>query len=50
MFTLPTNFVSDIASSTTGVLSSLSGVTTLIIGVLLATLVITLIINALRHH
>jgi hypothetical protein len=50
MFTLPTNFVSDIGSSTTGVLSALGGTTTLIIGVLLATLVITLIINALRHH
>lgn len=48
MFSLPTNFVTDISTNSTAVLSALSPVVTLIIGVLLAGAVLTLIINAIK--
>jgi hypothetical protein len=53
MFTiiaLPENFVTDISTNATDVVGSLSPFITLVTGVLLATVVITLLINALRHH
>lgn len=46
MFELPTGFVADISDNTTDVIAALSPVTTLLLGVLLATLVITIIIRA----
>lgn len=48
MPTLPVNFVSDISDNATDLISSLSPVITLIIGVLLAGVVVTLIINAIK--
>ena len=50
MFSLPSDFVSSIGTNATGVLSALAPYTTLIIGVLLATLVISVIISTLSHH
>jgi hypothetical protein len=50
MFDLPTNFVSGIGTNATGVLASLAPYTELIIGVLLATLVISVIISTLTSH
>jgi hypothetical protein len=48
MPTLPVNFVSDISTNATAMIASLSPVITLILGVLLAGIVVTLIINALK--
>ena len=48
MITLPVNFVSDISSNATDMIASLSPFVTLIIGVLLAGVVVTLIINAIK--
>jgi cobyrinic acid a,c-diamide synthase len=45
---LPVNFVSDISSNATDMIASLSGVATLIIGVLLAGVVLNLIIHAIK--
>lgn len=50
MFSLPSDFVSGIGTNATGVLSALAPYTQLIIGVLLATLVITVIISTLTGH
>lgn len=49
MFQLPANFAADVGSSTTGVLSALSPITTLVIGVLLAVFAIGAIISWIRH-
>jgi len=49
MFSLPTDFVTDIGTNATGVISALSPVATLIIGVLLAVLVLSVIISAISH-
>jgi F0F1-type ATP synthase assembly protein I len=50
MFSLPSNFVSNISTNTTGVLSALSPVAELIIGVLLGALVLGIIIRVLSGH
>ena len=50
MFELPEGFTTDIGTNATGVLSALAPYTTLIIGVLLATLVISVIVSTLTHH
>lgn len=50
MFTLPENFTSSIGTNATGVISALAPYTTLILGVLLATLVITVLIKSLTGH
>jgi hypothetical protein len=47
---LPTNFISDILSQATALLSSLEGFVTLIVGVLLALVVIEFVIGAIRHR
>jgi len=48
MPTLPETFVSDISTNATNMIASLSPVVTLIVGVLLAGIVVTLIINAIK--
>lgn len=48
MFSLPTGFVSDIGTSATGVLSALGPYITLILGVLLGTLVLSILIGAIK--
>lgn len=48
MPTLPVNFVSDISTNATDFIATLSPFVTLIIGVLLAGVVITIIINAIK--
>jgi len=48
MPTLPVNFVSDISTNATDVIATLSPFVTLVIGVLLAGVVITIIINAIK--
>jgi hypothetical protein len=50
MIQLPNNFTTDIASSTNSNLSAFSSFATLIIGVLLATIVLTVLIGAVKHH
>jgi len=50
MFSLPTNFVTNITANATEAISALAPYTTLIIGVLLAVLVITVLIRAITHH
>lgn len=50
MFALPENFVSGISTNATSAISALAPYTTLIIGVLLAVLVISVLIGALSHH
>ena len=49
MFELPDNFVDDIGANATGVISALSPYTTLILGVLLAVLVLSVLISAIHH-
>lgn len=49
MFELPSGFTDGIGTKTTGVLSALSSPFQLILGVLLATLVIAVIIKAIKH-
>jgi hypothetical protein len=49
MPTLPTNFVANISSNATDMIASLSPFVTLILGVLLASVVISIIINALKR-
>lgn len=50
MFTLPNDFVSQIGTNSTSVISALSPFITLILGVLLAVLVISVLISTLTHH
>jgi hypothetical protein len=50
MFSLPTNFVSEITTNATSAISALAPYTTLIIGVLLAVLVISVIVSTLSKH
>lgn len=50
MFSLPLDFVSDIGTNATGVISALSPYTTLILGVLLAVLVISVLVSTLTNH
>jgi hypothetical protein len=45
---LPVTFVSDISTNATDMIASLSDYATLIIGVLLASVVLSLIINAIK--
>lgn len=49
IISLPQNFVSDIGTNATDVIGTLSPFATLVIGVLLAVLVITVLINSLKH-
>jgi hypothetical protein len=48
MFSLPSDFVTNIASSSTQVIAALSPFVELILGVLLATIVISILVHALR--
>lgn len=50
IFALPSDFVANINANATDVIGSLSGYLELIVGVLLATLVIGYLINAISHH
>ncbi len=50
MFELPENFTSGVSSNATDAISALAPYTELILGVLLATLVLTVIISTLTHH
>lgn len=50
MFSLPSDFVSDISANATSAISALSPYTTLIVGVLLAVLVISIIIRTISGH
>lgn len=49
MFSLPTDFVSSIGTNATGVISALSPLVTLILGVLLAVFAIGAIISWIKH-
>ena len=49
LITLPNNFTTDIASSTSDTLGTFSSYIILIIGVLLAGVVLEIIISAIRH-
>lgn len=49
MFQLPTDFVANINTNATGVISTLSPLLTLIMGVLLAVLAIGAIISWIKH-
>lgn len=48
IITLPANFVSDIGTNASDLLTDLSPITTLIIGVLLGVIVLQIIIGAIR--
>lgn len=50
LITLPNNFTTDIASSTSDMISSFSSYIVLIIGVLLAGVVLEIVISAIRHR
>jgi hypothetical protein len=50
LITLPANFTTDIASSTSDTIGSFSSFIVLIIGVLLAGVVLEIIISAIRHR
>ena len=50
MFTLPVDFVSDMTANTTSAIASLSPYITLILGVLLAVLVISVLVRAISKH
>jgi len=50
VFSLPSDFVSDMSANTTDTLSALSPYITLILGVLLAVLVISVLVSAISHH
>ncbi len=45
---LPSDFVSNISTNATDMISNLSGISTLIIGVLLAAVVLSLLIHAIK--
>lgn len=49
MFQLPENFVSQVGTNATGVISTLSPLVTMILGVLLAVLAIGAIISWIKH-
>lgn len=49
IITLPANFVDDITTNASDLVTDLSPFITLVIGVLLATIVITLIIHAIKN-
>jgi len=49
IITLPVDFVTDITGNASDLLTDLSPVVTLIVGVLLATIVITIIVQAIKH-
>lgn len=50
MFELPSNFVSSVNTNATGAIGALSPITTLIVGVLLGALVLTIIIRSISGH
>ena len=50
IITMPEGFTTDISANATDVIGSLGGFITLVIGVLLATLVISILINSIKHH
>jgi hypothetical protein len=50
MFELPENFVSDVSANATSAISALGPYTSLILGVLLSVLVISVLISTLTHH
>jgi hypothetical protein len=50
IISLPDNFTTLIGSNATDVLGALSPYITLVIGVLLAVLVVSVLIDALKHH
>jgi hypothetical protein len=49
MISLPPSFVGDVSSTSSSVIAGLNPYTTLIIGVLLAALVISILIGAIHH-
>jgi len=49
IITLPVGFTGDITGNASTLFSDLAPITTLIAGVLLATIVITLVIQAIKH-
>lgn len=49
IITLPTGFVGDITANASTLLDDLSPIITLIIGILLAVVVISVIIQAIKH-
>ena len=49
IITLPANFITDITANASDLITDLSPFITLVIGVLLATIVITLIIHAIKN-
>lgn len=49
MFSLPTDFVASVGTNATGVISTLSPLVTLILGVLLAVFAIGAIISWIKH-
>lgn len=50
MFSLPTDFVTNISANATSVISSLSPYIELVLGVLLAVVVLSYLIGAIAHH
>lgn len=50
IISLPESFVSDITTNASDLVSDLNGYTTLVIGVLLATTVISVLIKTLSSH
>jgi len=48
LISLPTNFSTDVASTSSSVIEGLGGYVTLIVGVLLASLVISVLIGAIK--
>lgn len=49
IITLPAGFIDDITTNASDLVTDLSPIVTLIVGVLLATIVITLIIHAIKN-
>lgn len=49
MINLPANFVTDITANASALITDLSPYITLVVGVLLAVVVITVIIGAIKH-
>ena len=50
MFTLPTDFVANVSSNATSVISSLAPYIELVLGVLLAVVVLSYLISAISNH